>query len=203
MLLMSIGIMNGESRPGPRSSKILCCSAVVCSPPMPEPRMTPISSRFSFSRSRPESLSADQRHKRRIANSGRCGGFPWATETPASGSKFFTSPAIFVSNAVASNAVMWSMPHWPAIKFFQKVSRSWPSGVTTPRPVTTTRRSVRLFAIKIKRGSPSCVQPSCPEKFDVATIFGSLRCIWSRRRRSGAFRPARPALRCQIPPPAP
>ena len=29
--------MNGESRPGPRSSRILCCSVVVCSPPMPEP----------------------------------------------------------------------------------------------------------------------------------------------------------------------
>jgi hypothetical protein len=55
MLLMSIGIMNGESRPGPRSSKILSCSVVVDKPPMPEPMMTPISSRFSRSRSRPES----------------------------------------------------------------------------------------------------------------------------------------------------
>ena len=58
MLLMSMGIMNGESRPGPRSSKILCCSMVVARPPMPEPMMTPISSRFSLSSSRPESFSA-------------------------------------------------------------------------------------------------------------------------------------------------
>ncbi len=60
MLLMSMGIMNGESRPGPRSNRILCCAVVVSSPPMPEPMMTPISSQLSLSSSAPESLSACQ-----------------------------------------------------------------------------------------------------------------------------------------------
>ena len=56
---------------------------------------------------------------------------------------------------------------------------------------------------KKSNGQPELVQPNCPGRFKVATIFGCLRCIWSRRRRSGAFQPARPALRCQIPPRAP
>ena len=34
----------------------------------------------------------------------------------------FTWPAICVSNGVASNAVILSMPHWPAIRLFQKTS---------------------------------------------------------------------------------
>ncbi len=58
MLLMSIGIVKGETRPGPRSVKTMSWSAVVCNPPMPEPMMTPISSRFSFSSSSPESRNA-------------------------------------------------------------------------------------------------------------------------------------------------
>ena len=42
----------------PALEQDLCCSVVVARPPMPEPMMTPISSRFSRSRSRPESSSA-------------------------------------------------------------------------------------------------------------------------------------------------
>jgi len=58
MFEISMGIMNGDSRPGPRSSKIFNCSLVVCKPPMPDPRNTPISSQFSLARSRPESCNA-------------------------------------------------------------------------------------------------------------------------------------------------
>src|SRR6266404_1930236 len=39
------------------------------------------------------------------------------------------------------------MPLLPSTKFFQKVSRPFPTGVTTPRPVITTRRS--LFIKKV------------------------------------------------------
>ena len=53
MFTMSMGIMNGEIRFGPRSISTRCCSAVVCSPPMPEPMNTPISSRSTLSSSMP------------------------------------------------------------------------------------------------------------------------------------------------------
>jgi hypothetical protein len=58
MLEISMGIMKGESRPGPRCIRTVCCSSVVCRPPMPEPMKAPISSRFTFSRSRPLSSRA-------------------------------------------------------------------------------------------------------------------------------------------------
>jgi hypothetical protein len=58
MLRMSMGIMKGESRPGPLVIKIPCCSAIVCRPPMPEPRKTPTSSRLTLFKSNPLSSSA-------------------------------------------------------------------------------------------------------------------------------------------------
>ena len=56
----------------------------VCSPPMPEPMNTPISSRFvlvEVEAGIQQRLAS--RRKRRIAKSGPCAGFPWATETRA------------------------------------------------------------------------------------------------------------------------
>ena len=148
MLRMSMGIMNAESRSGPRSSRTLHCSETVCKPPMPEPMNTPTSSRFTLSRSRPESRKACQpactancakRSVRRISLGDGSAG---------RGSKSFTSAAIWQSNCDASKRVILAMPHWPAIRLAQKASTWWPSGVTAPRPVMTTRRSVQLLAIK-------------------------------------------------------
>jgi hypothetical protein len=42
------------------------------------------------------------------------------------------------------------MPHCPEMMFFQKVCKSLPNGVTTPMPVTATRRSDELVAINEK-----------------------------------------------------
>ena len=58
MLPINIGMVNGETRPGPRSFSSSVCSVVVSNPPIPEPMMTPISSQFSLLRSRPESSKA-------------------------------------------------------------------------------------------------------------------------------------------------
>jgi len=60
-------------------------------------------------------------------------------------SRSLTSAAIWVSNAAASKAVILSMPQQPAVRFDQNVSRSFPTGETTPNPVITTRRSVDWF----------------------------------------------------------
>ena len=55
-----------------------------------------------------------------------------------SGSKFLTSPATFAFESVASKDLIWSIPHTPFTILLQVVSTSLPSGVTQPKPVTTT-----------------------------------------------------------------
>src|SRR5262249_41380871 len=56
------------------------------------------------------------------------------------GSKSRTSPAMRVGNVEASKCVIGPMPLLPAVMFAQAVATSLPSGLMTPRPVTTTRR---------------------------------------------------------------
>ena len=148
MFEMSIGIMKGESRSGPRSSRTLHCSVTVCSPPMPEPMNTPISSRLTRSRSSPESRKAcqaactpnwEKRSVRRISlGDGKAG----------SGSKSFTSAAIC---AVELGRVEAGDPVDAALAGDQVGPEGIDlvaQGVTTPKPVMTTRRSVQLLAIK-------------------------------------------------------
>src|SRR4030095_2622353 len=79
------------------------------------------------------------------------------------GSKSFTSAAICVSKAAASKWVILWMPHWPATRCVQRVSTLLPRGEMAPNPVTTTRRSVQLTAIKAK-GQPGQDQPAAPPK---------------------------------------
>src|SRR5436853_2405491 len=50
-----------------------------------------------------------------------------------------------------SNAVILSIPLLPSLRLVQNVSRSLPTGVTTPIPVITTRRS--LFMRRIVKSS--------------------------------------------------
>ena len=54
------------------------------------------------------------------------------------GSKSFTSAATLALCSVVSKWVMGPMPHLPAFRLSQKVGTSLPTGVTHPRPVTTT-----------------------------------------------------------------
>jgi len=61
--------------------------------------------------------------------------------TKRSGSKFFSSPAIFVLWWTASNFVMRPMPERPAHRASQVSSTLLPTGFTVPMPVMTTRLS--------------------------------------------------------------
>src|SRR4051794_26944439 len=115
---------------------------------MPEPKNTPTSSRFVFSRSKPESSKAfqpaytpncEKRSARRISfGEGKAG----------VGSKSLTSAAICVTKPDGSKDAILSTPQPPEMRLFQNLSMSFPKGETTPRPVTTTLRSVQLLAIK-------------------------------------------------------
>ena len=55
-------------------------------------------------------------------------------------SKPFTSPAKRQEKALASNRLTGAMPEVPDTRLDQAVATSLPTGDTTPRPVTTTRR---------------------------------------------------------------
>src|SRR6185369_16616912 len=56
--------------------------------------------------------------------------------------KPFTSPANLHAKLLASNCVMRSMPGLPASRLDQDSATVLPTGLTHPRPVTTTRRLV-------------------------------------------------------------
>ncbi len=56
------------------------------------------------------------------------------------GSKSFSSAAKWTGNSLASKCSIGAAPDSPAIRFCHDVSTSLPSGVTMPRPVTTTLR---------------------------------------------------------------
>jgi len=62
------------------------------------------------------------------------------------GSKSFSSHAKCTAKPAGSNCWMGAAPLLPAVRFSQKVSASFPSGVTAPTPVTTTR--LRPFTLK-------------------------------------------------------
>src|SRR6476661_4595855 len=68
----------------------------------------------------------------------------WSTRRdgskPYSWSAGFTSHAMRHFWSLASNLVIGPAPLFDAMMFFQLVSTSAPRGVTSPRPVTTTRR---------------------------------------------------------------
>src|SRR3954452_24105406 len=60
--------------------------------------------------------------------------------------------------SLASNLVIGPAPLFDARMFFQLVSTSPPSGVTNPRPVTTTRRISSLRQCPQNKRPPDCVR---------------------------------------------
>src|ERR671933_1833602 len=64
----------------------------------------------------------------------------------SSGLKFFTSPPMRTPNPDASNSEIVSMPEQPASRLAQVSGTLVPTGVTAPRPVTTTRRGSGIQA---------------------------------------------------------
>src|SRR5215216_5569707 len=60
--------------------------------------------------------------------------------------KPLTSPANLQAKLLASNCVMRSMPDLPASRLDQDSATVLPTGLTHPRPVTTTRRRLMLVS---------------------------------------------------------
>src|SRR5437868_4547981 len=66
-----------------------------------------------------------------------------------SGSKFFTSAAIWQAKAEASNCVMRSTPFLPASRHFHTSGVVWPTEQSRPSPVMTTRRAKLLARFRV------------------------------------------------------
>src|ERR1700733_4595620 len=65
-----------------------------------------------------------------------------------SGSKPLTPAAMSLRSFSVGNSVMKSTPDRPASRLCQKVGTSFPTGVTTPSPVTATRRRMGLGGLE-------------------------------------------------------
>src|SRR5215470_1110856 len=154
MLMMSIGMKKGETRSGPRSSRILCASSSELMPPMPDPMSTPKRPPSTRPVSRPESSTAmtEQAIAYLRYGSSRRASF---LSTYFSSSKLRTSPAMRVTNlysplscfSLVSNLVMGPMPDLPCVSADQNSSTVLPTGVSAPRPVTTTRRGSTVLRV--------------------------------------------------------
>src|SRR5580658_2618655 len=106
---------------------------------MPEPMMTPTLSPSSRAMSIPESATAcfaatNPKCVYRSLRRASFGSMSWFT------SQLRTSAPIWHAKADGSKSVTRSTPIFPAMSPDQNEATSWPIEVTTPRPVTTTRR---------------------------------------------------------------
>ena len=137
MLLIMMGTIRGFTRLGPFSSSFLHPRSISCRDPIPEPMLTPTRKGSSCSMLRPDWARAwlaaatanwEKRSMRRAV----------LLSIYALGSKSFTSAASLHLKSAASKQVMGPIPTSLFLIPFQKLSTSFPMGVMTPRPVTTT-----------------------------------------------------------------
>src|SRR6266850_3987305 len=149
MLTMSIGMTNGDTRSGPFSFRTFSPSISVLMPPMPEPMSTPkrvLSTLAGSSAASSTAIALVAMAYFRYGSRRRASFF----STYLSSSKLRTSPAMRVtylnwplaSFSLTSNFVMGPMPDLPCLRDDQNSSVLLPTGVSAPRPVTTTRRSL-------------------------------------------------------------
>src|SRR6476619_7772579 len=126
----------GDTRSGPRSRSVVCCSRMPGTPPIAEPKMIP--SRDGSNPFRPASSRASRPAAtpcRTFRSSFRAS----FGETTCVGSNPFTSAATRTGRPSVSNAEIQSIPLSPACAARHVEGMSSPSGVTAPMPVTATR----------------------------------------------------------------
>jgi hypothetical protein len=132
---MSMGTMNGETRPGPLFSRTSYCVSRVLMPPIPVAKMTPprsattsgspASAQASFAAAMPNCVN---RSVRRAS----------LTSRNSLGSNPSTSPATETGRSPMGNCVIVRTPFRPLARPCQKSSTPIPIGVTGPIPVMTT-----------------------------------------------------------------
>ena len=130
----------GATLRGPFSFHAIWFSMKSPCPPAPDPKTTPISSRFASVISSPESLSACFAAATPQWISGPVRRMDLGS-SQAAGSKFRISPATtYGEYAVGSQCVMRPRPLFISVSDVQTLAVSLPIGETMPSPVMTTRR---------------------------------------------------------------
>lgn len=125
---MAERMKNGETRSGPRSSRIRCSRSITSNPPMPLPITTP--TRLAFAAVTLNPLASTAMVVAASANWMKRAHFLTSFfSIQGSGSKSFTSPAKRAAWRKASNRVMGAMPDCPASACCQVTSVPTPSGV--------------------------------------------------------------------------
>jgi hypothetical protein len=138
MFAIIIGTSSGERRPGPRSTSTRACSVKVCRPPTPLAITAPMRASWPLTL-RPASASASfaaatpSWAKRSIRRAD-------LRSMYSVGSKSRTSQANLVSYSDTSKSVIGRAPERPSSTDRHTSSGPTPMEVSSPRPVTTTRR---------------------------------------------------------------
>ncbi len=138
---------NGDTRRGPLSFSVIAVSAIVASPPIPEPMMTPVRSRSASSSGiQPASRTAwvaaamASRMKRSTLRWSLGAIQSSGLNVPSDPSPEGTSQAMLHGRWLASKLAIRPAPDCPATSRAQVSSTPQASGVTSPSPVITTRR---------------------------------------------------------------
>src|SRR5213594_3627053 len=145
---MYIGMKNGDTRLGPFSISARQFSSKVATPPVPVPIKTPTRFTSTLSQLFARQASVIASSAAPIANwenkSYRRSSF---LSRKRAGSKSFTSHANRTDDFTGSKRVIDPAPDRPATRASQVVRVVLPSGLTSPRPVMTTRRGTCYFPI--------------------------------------------------------
>ena len=144
MFEIMVGMKSGEIQRPEGSSIILAVSRYWTSkPPIPEPTYTPRRNGSMFCSSpsvcRPESFMACQAAAMPYCVKRSCLRMNGLSMPNSSALKFLILPAILTGRSSVGKLSINSMPHTPSLRFFQKVSTSFPTEEMTPIPVMTTR----------------------------------------------------------------
>jgi hypothetical protein len=143
MLMIDAGTKNGEMRRGPRLTIFACVCSIIGSPPMPEPMFTPTRVASSSPSASPvgsplSAMACDGRGQPEVDEAVHVPGFLLGdVVADVEALDLAGEPA---ARLAGSNWVMWSMPGLPASRLAQDSATVLPTGLTQPRPVTTTRR---------------------------------------------------------------
>src|SRR5712671_923212 len=147
-LMMDAGMKKGEILRGPPSISAVCSRSITSNPPMPDPICTPTRSSFSG-----VIFNSDIWIASSDAASARWMNRPIFLTSffsmNLSGSKDFTSAAIWQAKADASNPVMRSTPLLPASKAGHTSAVVLPTAQIIPKPVMTTRRAKLLACLRV------------------------------------------------------
>src|SRR3954451_441686 len=170
---MSMGMVKGETRLGPFSSRTSSCPRRVSAPPMPVPKTTAIRSGAT-----PESAAPEAAHACSAAMTATC----WLRSSRRARTRSIWSAGSEASRATScagysliQSSVIRLTPDRPARRASQVVSTSPPRGVVAPSPVTTTSVADVLMTLPPGTAAGAAMAEGLGRSGDLAGRAGSHR----------------------------